>query len=306
MRERPDLVFACLGGGAQGVFSAGVLAALEARGLARRVKKVYGSSCGALTGALFLAGKIRRASPAYVEALATGGVYNARRLASLPRLLAKHGFTKRVMEEWPGILDIDRLHQRLHPFLTPTIRSWGGRLALLLGDPRSGTVAYEEAGREGLEKLLAAVAAIPYYPRPVRVSGRSLVDGAVFATMDAARIIKEAGSDWLIILHNESVERGAGQRCKDLAEGLFFLLIGQRTIGSRVLKKLSRHRKELRLLEERGRVIHVAPRSLFGVTAFTRSRSRLQKLYEHGRIVGKELSLLLEELNSPASRRREG
>jgi predicted patatin/cPLA2 family phospholipase len=68
------------GGGMRGVVAAGMVAALEQLGLGEAFDAVYGTSSGAIAGAMFLARQSERGASAYYEELVDGPFVDFRRL----------------------------------------------------------------------------------------------------------------------------------------------------------------------------------------------------------------------------------
>ena len=164
------------GGGMMGVYSMGVLAALEEMGFGTCFDHVAGSSAGALNGAYFITGQAGYAVETYVKHLSTRKFVDPRRLNKMVDIdyLVDH---------------IGKKERRLE---IEKLTSSNTLLHIALTEFSNGKTRYVTNRTPGIDlwEAFRATAALPiFYNRAVKVGDGLYVDGSLGARVPVRRVV---------------------------------------------------------------------------------------------------------------------
>jgi len=174
------------GGGMRGVYSGGVLVAMEQFGLTDVFDEVYGESAGAINSCYFLAGQAKFGSAIYLDDLTSFKFVNPFRIGKILDL----DYAIDVVVRSVKPLDVERVlasHSGLHVAMTNA----------LTGEPR--LVDAKKEGIPLLTLLKASGAIAPLYNRPVRINGTAYVDGGITNPIPVGSAI-EGGCTHILVL----------------------------------------------------------------------------------------------------------
>jgi predicted patatin/cPLA2 family phospholipase len=154
------------GGGMRGVYSGGVLVAMEALGLTGVFDEVYGESAGATNSCYFLAGQAKFGSAIYLDDLTSSKFFNPCRIGKIIDI----DYAIDVVVKCIKPLDVDR------------VLASGSGLHIAVTSALNGDARLVDAKRDGvplLTLLKASTAIAPLYNRPVLIDGTPYVDGGI-------------------------------------------------------------------------------------------------------------------------------
>lgn len=214
------IALAIEGGGSRAAYSAGMALALDEAGLTDSFDDVYGTSGGALNGAWLLSGEARRwiRSWAWPEVAAAG--------VTDPRRLLRGG----------PLVDLGRLVHHVYEAITPM--DFAAILANPIGfhpiatDARTGRpadLAPYLTDRLSLQTSLRASACMPLLAgRPVRLGGRTFVDGGLSEGVPFRTALADGATHVLVLRTRRADQRAAPpSRFERLALAPYFLRHGR-------------------------------------------------------------------------------
>ncbi|TNM41958.1 patatin family protein [Nocardioides albidus] len=193
------IALAIEGGGSRAAYSAGMALALDEAGLTGCFDDVYGTSGGALNGAWLLTGEAQR----WIRSWAWPEVADAK--VTDPR---------RVLRGGP-VVDLGRLVHHVYESITPM--DFDAILASPIGfhpiatDARSGRatdLASYVVDRPSLQTALRASSCLPLLAgRPVRLGGRTFVDGGLSEGVPFRTALDQGATHVLVLRTRRSDQR---------------------------------------------------------------------------------------------------
>jgi len=184
--EGPSIGLVVQGGGMRGVYSLGVLAALEEMGFGRSFDHVAGSSAGAHNGAHLITGQARYGVETYTDYLSN------RHFVDLMRT------QKQVDMDYL----IDYVVRQVRPFHMPALIQASTVLHIALTDVQDATTHYVTTRTPGIDlwEAFRATAAMPIlYNRFVRVGDRLYLDGSLSDCLPLQRVV-DCGCRYIIVV----------------------------------------------------------------------------------------------------------
>ena len=174
------------GGGMRGVYSLGVLAALEEMGFGSCFDHVAGSSAGAHNGAHFITGQARYGVETYSDYLSNRNFIDLMRTQ------------KQVDMDYL----IDYLVRRVRPFHMSALIQASTVLHIALTDVQDATTHYVTTRTPGIDlwEAFRATAAMPIlYNQFVRVGDRLYLDGSLSDCLPLQRVV-DCGCRYIIVV----------------------------------------------------------------------------------------------------------
>jgi predicted patatin/cPLA2 family phospholipase len=175
------------GGGMRGVYSGGVLVAMEQMGLTSVFDEVYGESAGAINSCYFLAGQAKYGSAIYLDDLTSLRFVNPFRIGKIIDL----DYAIDVVVKFVKPLDVGRV-----------LASRSG-LHIAITSALTGEARLVDAKREGiplLTLLKASGAIAPLYNCPVLIDGIPYVDGGITNPIPVRSAIEDGCTHILVLL----------------------------------------------------------------------------------------------------------
>ena len=162
----PKLALVIEGGGMRGIYSGGMLVAMESLGLTNVFDGVFGESAGAINAAYFLSGQGAFGIRIYLEDLASLKFANPLRIGRM--LDVDYAVDTVVKSVKP--LNVDRVLRNPSRFHVAVTNG-------ATGEPR--VIAAQRGGVPLLTLLKASAAIVPLYNRAVEIDGHPYVDGGI-------------------------------------------------------------------------------------------------------------------------------
>ena len=174
---RAKVALVVQGGGMRGVYSMGVLCALESVGLSNSFDVVLGSSAGAINGAYFLSGQAQDAVEVYVEYLSNRKFINFVR------------FWKAVDIDYL----VDVVLKTKCPLNVPDLRTSPCLLEVIVTNAETGLPeVFTKRDPVDFYEVIRATAAMPgLYNKRIPVAGKYYVDGGLADTLPVMRAVSE-------------------------------------------------------------------------------------------------------------------
>lgn len=196
------------GGAMRGVISAGMVAALEAKGAGRAFDAVYGSSAGAINGAYFLAGQARLGARIYYEDI------NNARFIDLRRALAGRPIVDL------GYL-LDEVAVRRKPLDTAAVLRSPAPLSVIVTDLEHevATVLRDFPSAKELMSALRASATMPVVAGPPHLhADRRFLDASLSEPIPVVAAVADGCTHVVVLL-----TRGGGMRARASAFDRWFV-----------------------------------------------------------------------------------
>ena len=184
VKDRVGLVVQ--GGGMRGIYSIGVLAALEEMGYGQCFDHIAGSSAGAMNGAYFITGQANYAVQTYINYLSQKAFVNPLRftkIVDIDYLVDQIGKKDRPLD----MQKLEKAETELHISLTEYVS----------GEPHF--VTNKTPGIDLWEAFRASAAMPILYNKPVKVGERLFVDGSLTARLPVKRAI-ECGCSYIVVI----------------------------------------------------------------------------------------------------------
>jgi predicted patatin/cPLA2 family phospholipase len=197
--DRTDIKTALvIGAGAmRGVFSGGVVTALEELGLSEVFDEVIGISAGAATAAYFLSGQAKLGTSIYYEELASKDFINPLR----PRNILNIGYLKEVFTEKKP-LNIAAIEQNRSNF----------RIGVT--DVDSVKPVYIQANHAkdmDIIKLIQASSAVPGLAQPIEINGILYSDGIATCKNPIGYAVEQLGCTDILYIANQALKENAAR-----------------------------------------------------------------------------------------------
>jgi predicted patatin/cPLA2 family phospholipase len=184
--DLPPIGLVVQGGGMRGVYSLGVLAALEEMGFGSSFDHVAGSSAGAHNGAHLITGQARYGVETYTDYLSNRNFIDLMRTQ------------KQVDMDYL----IDYVVRQVRPFHMPALIQASTVLHIALTDVQDATTHYVTTRTPGIDlwEAFRATAAMPIlYNRFVRVGDRLYLDGSLSDCLPLQRVV-DCGCRYIIVV----------------------------------------------------------------------------------------------------------
>lgn len=267
-----------VGGGLRGIYGAGVLDRCLEKAV--RFDCCIGVSAGSANVCSYLAGQRGRNKPFYDE-------YSFRKeYMSVKNLVEKHSY-----------LDLGYVYGTLsnrggeNPLNYPAMMQNPAELVVVAADARTGKARYftKADTKQDDYSILMASCCIPVVEQPIFIKGVPYYDGGLADPVPLEKAL-EMGCDRVAVIltkpvgleqsgrRDQKLSRLLRHRYPEAAEGL--------ALRARRYNEALRKAHEL---EQEGRVCIVAPDSTEGMSALTRDRESLEKMYEKGRTDAQKL-----------------
>jgi len=184
--DLPPIGLVVQGGGMRGVYSLGVLAALEEMGFGSSFDHIAGASAGAHNGTHFITGQARYGVETYIDYLSN------RHFIDLLRA------NKQVDIDYL----IDHVVRRTRPFNLPALVEASTVLHIALTDVQDATAHYVTNRTPGIDlwEAFRATAAMPIlYNQFVRVGDRLYLDGSLSDCLPLQRVV-DCGCRYIVVV----------------------------------------------------------------------------------------------------------
>lgn len=264
-----ELVLYVSGGAMSGVFSMGVLSALEDSRALARFDALYGASAGAYNVACFAAGDVRAGLRWYYELVRKHSIIRTRNpvrvLSGTYPIDLQEG--ERVLRTYPLINFAALRHSRR--FVGAKVLSYDTRRIRYL-DLRTG---------DQPRKLAASAALTPFVEKPVTVEGKVFVDGAIGEIFGLARLRKRHPAAAFVVIANARYADAPIRRAllHYVTRRLDPALDG---LQERAYDAALREMKAMRKADD---VLYIEPQSSYPVYPFTLDQVLLERGFRAGR-----------------------
>ncbi len=177
------------GGGMRGVFSGGVVTALQELGMKDAFDHVVGVSAGAVSAAYLLAGETKLGTSIYYENLTGRRFINWLRLGN--------------------VLDISflmNIFRNVKPLNQDAIRQSRSRLHIGVTSVETGEGFYvniSESSEKDFIKLIGASSAVPELTKPVQIDSKLYSDGVTGCTRPVQYAVETLSATDVLVIHNQ-------------------------------------------------------------------------------------------------------
>ncbi|GHV14348.1 patatin family protein [Spirochaetia bacterium] len=268
------------GGGMRGMFTAGVLDALDEQGLL--FDTVIGVSAGACMGVSYVTRQRGRSRNINISYCRDPRYFSYRNLLKEGNIFS----VKFTYEEVP---------RRLIPFDYDAFEKSPICFVAVATDCETGEPVYL-SDKKNMSQEVRASASMPFFSMPVEVNGRLLLDGGVSDSIPVRHAMEDGHPKSVVVL-----TRPRGYRKKPKSNFYFYKIMLPKypKLAQAMYERPAAYNKQLddvEQLEAEGKCIAVYPPADITVDRLERSREKLEAFYQAGVRAGMELGERLHGL----------
>ncbi len=202
MKQKKDVILILEGGAMAGVFSAGVVSALDKANIHERVESIYSASAGAHSGAYFLSKETLKGTEIYTEDLLS------KRYAFVKKLsikdIVKKVFNLLIFRKHMHLMDLEvlkKIQRTRRKINIQKIKSSSINFYVKVFDTKNLVIRYLDGKKNVIEAISVSSHCAPYIYQKTRHT--HYYDGELVPNNDFIRIIKENPDKKIIYILNE-------------------------------------------------------------------------------------------------------
>lgn len=281
------------GGAMSGIFSGGVVRALEDLNFYPHIKAIYASSAGAFNAAYFLAGQANEGKEIYLDHLRKDFIHRRNLFSGIPQRFW-HRFVKPISKEKTiNAVDIDyvlKIIKETVPLKIEKIFDKRIELYVQMLNIESKQSEFVLANKDNIYDLLKATACIaPYTFENVLMNGKRYIDGTIKDPINLKYVLGKHPDDKIILITGKRSFSRFRHKVESFLEGTVTSLMYGKEFFAIYMKRQKLSDDNFSLAKHNSRVYLINASEHCPVRPRTKEYSKLFNSMEMGREAGMKI-----------------
>lgn len=278
----------------KGVFGAGVAAAFLNNNIYQKIKAIYASSAGVMTGAYFLSNQPQLGSSIYWEDLTRNFISQKDFFIGVWQRFQNRFIKSIPWENFHDAINIDYLMQIVKnkkPLNFEQITQQKIPLYVKLFNLETHSIKYIDArGSDILKILKAGINLFPYTHDLSEIDGKKYIDAGIIESIGIDFIRRANPKDMIFIVLNRQPFYKLRYKIKNKIEGKFMKwMFNDARLSDLYSSAEENFKKDLQLIQQDSRIVLITPPKNIPIQSKTTNSFLLRQAYDLGFKVGQEV-----------------